>query len=99
VRSVVADQAERAVALGGQDRNRSAVVHRQRQVAQLAVDLDRQRRTRQPGADRGRDVGAAGPIGELERLSVGQCHVRAHRRSDPTSSGSGDRLGVCAGVG
>ncbi len=59
VGGVVADQREGALAVGRQDRDRGTVVDRLREVAQLAVDLDRERRARQPRPDRRRRIGAA----------------------------------------
>ena len=50
-----------------------AVRHGQPQVAQLAVDLHRRRRLRQPGADGLRDVESGGAVGELERGPSGRC--------------------------
>ena len=43
-----------------------------RQVAQRAVDLHRERRAREPGADRGGGVGAGGAVVELQLGLVGQ---------------------------
>ena len=72
VGGVVADQRQRVVVAIGEDRDLAAVAQRRREVAELAVDGDRQRRLRQAGPDRGGGVGAGGAIGELERCAVGQ---------------------------
>ena len=50
----------------------SVLGQRAREVAQLAVDLDRQRRPRQPGADRRGGVGAGGAVGQRQGLAVGK---------------------------
>ena len=75
VRGVVADQVERVVVAVGDDRDLVAVGERPREVAHLAADLDRERRARQPGADRGRQVGAARAVREFLLRAVGKDHV------------------------
>ncbi len=56
-----------------------------REIAQLRViavvgvpDLDGERGPREAGADRGCGVGAAGAVGQLERVAVGECDVDGH---------------------
>ena len=78
VRGVVADQLERLGIAVGDDRDLRAVGQRRGEVAQLAVDLDRERGARQPGADRGGEVGAGGAVGELLPEPSGS--ARASRR-------------------
>jgi hypothetical protein len=74
----VADQPERVVpALRRDDLHLGAVRHRCREVAQLAVDLDSERRTGQPLADRARHVEAAGSLGNLELRLVWQLNRHA----------------------
>ena len=68
-----------------------AVGQRAREVAQLAVDLDRQRGARQPGADGGRGVGAGGAVGELELGAVREGGVHAGRRLAGRPAGSSVR--------
>jgi hypothetical protein len=72
VGGVVADQLQPLGVAIGDDRDRGAIGQRRRQVAQLAVDADRQRRPRQAGADRRGRRGARRPVGQLQRRAVGQ---------------------------
>ena len=73
VRGVVADEVQRVLpAAIGDDLQRLVGLQRLREVAHLAVLLDRQRGARQPGADRRGGVGAAGALGKLERRAVGE---------------------------
>ena len=73
MRGVVADQRAAPSGLAvGDDLDRSPSRERRREVAKLAVDLDRQRGLRQPGPDRRGRVGAGGAVGELELVAVGQ---------------------------
>ncbi len=70
---VVADQLQRLGVTVGEDRHLApGLGQRRRQVAQLPVDLDRQRSLGEPGADRGRRVGARRPRRQLQRPAVGQ---------------------------
>ena len=108
---VVADQRQRVVAASvGQDLKRRAraiaVGERPREVAQLVVDLHRQRRPRQAGADRGRRVGAGGlrwqgqlrPVGELILASPPDASGRSRACGDrplaPGCGGERDQAGV-----
>ena len=69
----MADQLQRLGVAVGEDRHLSPVRGQRRgEVAQLAVDLDRQRRLGEAGADRGRRVGARRPRRQLQRLAVRQ---------------------------
>ena len=61
----MADQVERLVVTARDDRDLVPVGERPREVAHLAADLDRERGARQPGADRGGQVGAAGAVREF----------------------------------
>jgi hypothetical protein len=73
VGGVVADQPERVIAaLGGDDLDLRPVLDRRRQVAQLAVDPDAERRARQALADRAGDVEASGALGDVESRLVGE---------------------------
>jgi hypothetical protein len=72
VRRVVPDQLERLRALRGHDLDRLAVLEWRRQVAQVAIRLDRERRAGEPLADRGRGVCAGGPVVQLELVAVGK---------------------------
>jgi len=78
VGGVVADQLHRLRAAVGDHLQAGAVGQRSRQVAQLAVHRYRQRRPRQPGADRRRGVGSRRALGQLQAGGVGQGDV--HRR-------------------
>src|SRR5438067_6392644 len=77
VGGVVAEEGEGVRAAVGDDLDRLAVVQRRRQVAQIAVHLDRQRRPRQTLADRARGIRAGGAVLELELLAVGEGDVHA----------------------
>ena len=72
VGGVVADQLQRLGVAAGDDRDLRPVGERRAEVAQSAVDADRQRRLRQAGADRRRGVGAGRAVGQLERGPVRQ---------------------------
>ena len=74
VRGVVADQVQRLGIAFGEDRDLGPVGQRRGEVAQLAVDADRQRGLGQARPDRRRGVGARGAVGQLERRPVGQLH-------------------------
>ena len=66
VGGVMAEEVERVVAAVGDDLDRHAVVERARQIAQIAVDTDRQGCLGQARPDCGRRVGARGAVGEVE---------------------------------
>ena len=72
VGGVVADQVERLGVAVGEDPDLGAVGERRGEVAQLAVDADRQRRLGEARPDRRRRVGPGRPLGQLQRLAVGQ---------------------------
>jgi hypothetical protein len=88
---VVADQPERVLpALVGDDlelRGTALVVIRERagQVADLTVDLDRQRGPGQAGADRTGRVGTGGAVGQTEDLAVRKLELHVA----PDASGAG----------
>jgi hypothetical protein len=75
VRSVVANQLERLRTAVGDDLDRLPAGERCREVAQLAVDLDRQRRPGEARADRGSGVRARRAGVQLEIGAVGQVHL------------------------
>ena len=80
----MADQLERLGVAVGEDRDLSAVGQRRREVAQLTVDPDRQRRLCQAGPDRRRGIGAGGALGQLQRRAVGELDSDLlGRRLDP----------------
>ncbi len=88
MRGVVADQPERIVgvlplALRGDDGDRDAVAELRREIAQLAVDLDRECVLGQPRADRGGGVGAARAFGKLERRAIGKLDGDRLHGGDP----------------
>ena len=70
MRGVVAQQLERVVAGGRDDLQTRAVGQRRCEVLQLAVDLHRERRAREAGADRGGRVGAGRAVVELQSGAV-----------------------------
>ena len=72
VRGVVADQLQRLGALVRDDLDPLAVLDRRREIAELAVDLERERGLRQPRTDRGGGVGTCGAGIELELGVIGQ---------------------------
>jgi hypothetical protein len=72
VRGVVADELERVRRALRDDLDLGAVRQRGGEVAHLAVDLDRQGGTGEPGADRRRQVGAAGALVEVAARAVGE---------------------------
>ncbi len=80
VGGVVADQRQRVVVTRRDDLDRGAVGQRCGEIAQLAVDANRERRSRQPRADRARRVSAAGAVVELQLVSVGERHVHGRAR-------------------
>jgi hypothetical protein len=79
---VVADQRQRLGVAVGEDRDRGPVGQRRRQIAQLAVDADRQGGLGESGTDRSRSVGATGAVGQLKRLSVRKFRGDVGRRLD-----------------
>jgi hypothetical protein len=80
---VVADQLQRLGIAVGEDGDLGAVGQRCGQVAELAVDANRQRRLGKSGPYRRGCVGAAGAVGQLQGFSVGQGDVDVGRRLDP----------------
>src|SRR5207248_11603160 len=81
VGGVVTDQVERLLPASiGEDLELAgvavAVGERPREVAQLAVDLDRERRLRKSWADRRRRVSARRALRERQRLAVGKLVVQ-----------------------
>jgi hypothetical protein len=84
VRGVVADQLQRLGVAIGEDRYLRAVGERRREVAQLAVDADRQRRLGKTRPDRRRRVRTGGSAGQLQRRAVGKRNGDLLRRGlDP----------------
>ncbi len=70
---VVTDDVERVLpAPGGHDFERSPVLERPREVADLAVLLHGERGAREPRADRRGGVGSGGAVGKFERGAVGE---------------------------
>jgi hypothetical protein len=110
VRGVVPDQLQRArAARRRDDGNVRAVRQRTSEVAQLSplpglrmTHLDRERRSCEPRPDRRRGVGAGGPIGQLERCSVGEGHgdwhvsAAGYWRAPVTPRGAGGRRALSA---
>ena len=77
VGGVVAEQVEGLGALVGDDRDRLALVEGSAQIAQVAVDLDRQRRACQALADCACGVGAGGAVLQLELVAVWERDLHA----------------------
>jgi hypothetical protein len=102
VRGVVADEVERVLSAAiGDDLQRLVGLQGQREVAQLAVLLDRQGGAREPGADRSGGVGAAGALGKLERRAVreGDLHrSRCYASAVHTGCSGPKRTGVRVGL-
>ena len=70
----------------GDDRDLVAVGERPREVAHLAADLDRERGAREPGADRGGQVGAGRAVREFLLRAVGKDHM--HGSADARRPGA-----------
>ena len=92
---VVADQLERLGRAVGHDLDALAVGERQREIAHLPVHLHGQRGAREPRADGGGEVGAAGAFLQLLAAAVGK--LDPHSRRDASRAGRGRRLRPSAG--
>jgi hypothetical protein len=91
VGGVVADQFQRLGIAVGEDRDLGTRRRQRRaEVAQLAIDPDRQRRLGQTGADRRGGVGAGRARRKLQHLAIGQGDTQflrcgLHRAIVPTA--------------
>jgi hypothetical protein len=80
----MADQVKRLRVTVGEDADLGAIGQGRREVVQLAVDADRQRRLGQARADRRGGVSARGARRELQRRAVGELDSDLlSRRLDP----------------
>jgi hypothetical protein len=81
---VVANQVKRLRVAVGEDADLGAVRQWRREVAQLTVDPDRQRRLGQSRPNRRSRVSAAGALAQLQRRAVGELDSDLlGRRLDP----------------
>ena len=80
---VVAQDLDPLGHLAGDDRDRRVMVDQRRQIARPAVDLDRDRRPGEAGADRRGQLRAGHRTGKFPGAAVGQGHDHRARRARP----------------